>query len=257
MRELPEGQGSYGCIVSYEKYKCPEEPINPLEPMISKIMTSHGAFNTEMYIAEMLKPIDPEQQYLIYAKNGCMINRPDEDKDILPCEGDLFNPLARQIYVITMKLAGISVEGFVERLANNKIPLLTTIRLINDILHGLSLLHRAGITHGDISPKNITIASIPNSNDMKRAYIIDFGLSFDEDDGSNYDTMFEDIDNAFEVFRILFYNTEATDEERHYYKRYFETPKNITSLPTLEQIKTMFEPPRILGESSVKRTLFD
>jgi len=257
MRELPEGQGSYGCIVSYEKYKCPEDPINPSEPMISKIMTSQGAFNVEMYIADLLKPIDPEQHYLIYAKNGCVIKRPDEDKDVLPCEGDYFHPLARQIYVITMKSAGISVEGFVDGLGDNKIPLPTTLRLINDILHGLSLLHRNGITHGDISPKNITIASIPISNVMKRAYIIDFGLSFDEDYDSTSATMFEDIENAFEVFRILLYKTEATDEERYYYKHYFETPKNITSLPPLDEIKTMFEPPRILGDTPVKRTLFD
>jgi serine/threonine protein kinase len=253
MRELPEGQGSYGCIVSYEKYKCLGDSDHPRNPMISKIMTDLEAFETELYMAEILKKLDPHQHNLIYAKNGCQI----PNSEMLPCKGDYFDPFAKEIYVITMKSGGISIESFVDDLVNRKVKihLPTTLHVINDILHGLSLLHQNGITHGDISPKNVTIASIPDSNDMKRAYIIDFGLSYDKTDGSTHITMNKDIENAFEIFRILFYNTKTTDDERHYYKRYFETPKNITSLPTLEQIKTMFDPP-VNRDTSVARALF-
>jgi serine/threonine protein kinase len=257
MRELPEGQGTYGCIVDYQTYKCSGDPDMPSEPMISKVMTDEDAFYNEMNVAELLKPIDPEQIYLIYAKSGCEI---DKAAFSIDCEGDYFDRLANKIYVITMKSGGISLEGFINNLKGTKIQLDVTLRLVNDILKGLHILHQGGISHRDISPKNITIADIPGSAVLKRAYIIDFGLS----EESNYMRVEQDMENAFEIFRILLYNTEVNDEIRKYYRLYFEKPKFIDMLPSLDKIREEIDTQlnsrgRVVNlqeETAAKRNLF-
>lgn len=245
LKELGEHQGTFGCIVDYATYRCPNDPVAPNEPMISKIMTDKAEFDNEVRIAEMLKGIEPNQNYLIYAKSACAIPKTDAEN---VCEGEHFDENSKVLYVLTMKNGGRSLEDFLEH--TNEIPLSVSIRLINDILTGLSILHRAGIRHNDISPKNITVASIPDSQTMKRAYLIDFGKS-------NKDaSAFRDLENAFELFSHILYKTEDSDE-RYYYKEYVKKPKAISMLPTLEQIKDMVEPPRRIENSGVARSLFD
>jgi serine/threonine protein kinase len=72
-----------------------------------------------------------------------------------------------------------------------------SLQIVNDICHTLSVGHRENVLHRDLKPENIVL-----SKDAGRAIIVDYGLSFNEDDS--------ELTETDEAFRNRFLNLPET-----------------------------------------------
>ena len=87
-----------------------------------------------------------------------------------------------KFFIVFEYTDGETLESYVE--AKKALPYSETVKIASDICEGLQAIHKQGLVHRDINPKNVII--LPNGD----AVIIDFGIARLYDDDKTNDTQF-------------------------------------------------------------------
>ncbi|HWN70286.1 MAG TPA: bifunctional serine/threonine-protein kinase/formylglycine-generating enzyme family protein, partial [Haliangium sp.] len=78
-------------------------------------------------------------------------------------------------YIVMELLHGETLSARVRR--QGRLPLTTSIRLVQQIAGALGAAHTAGIVHRDLKPENIFIVRDPDVTGGERAKVLDFGIA--------------------------------------------------------------------------------
>jgi formylglycine-generating enzyme required for sulfatase activity/tRNA A-37 threonylcarbamoyl transferase component Bud32 len=78
-------------------------------------------------------------------------------------------------YIVMELLQGETLSARVRR--QGRLPLPTTIRLVQQVAGALGAAHAAGIVHRDLKPENIFIVRDPDVTGGERAKVLDFGIA--------------------------------------------------------------------------------
>lgn len=155
-------KGAYGCL-----YRPPIQcdmgsGVNPVDGEVTKLIRTDNAAE-ELALADILRPIDPDQKYFVYAGKSCTrtlrtMYRPlqAEINKCTPVKGQ------RTATLLIMPDAGTDLDTYSPKKYG------PTFLAARNLLEGLSKLHSIGYAHFDIKPGNIV------AGDTMR--FIDFGL---------------------------------------------------------------------------------
>jgi serine/threonine protein kinase len=78
-------------------------------------------------------------------------------------------------YIVMELLHGETLSARVRR--QGRVPLTTSIRLVQQIAGALGAAHTAGIVHRDLKPENVFIVRDPDVTGGERAKVLDFGIA--------------------------------------------------------------------------------
>jgi formylglycine-generating enzyme required for sulfatase activity/tRNA A-37 threonylcarbamoyl transferase component Bud32 len=78
-------------------------------------------------------------------------------------------------YIVMELLHGETLSARVRR--QGRVPLTTSIRLVQQIAGALGAAHAAGIVHRDLKPENVFIVRDPDVTGGERAKVLDFGIA--------------------------------------------------------------------------------
>lgn len=233
------GQGFFGCVYK-PGFECQDPSINARHQNdVMKVLDSSNPVDAlEQEIIDILKDIDPFQQYFIYTSESCKLNTVKFNKSD-NCKQDYIEPIGYFMKNGGMSLSDIIGDGTNER--NNKYFIDNMIYWIYDILLAIQQLQTRNIVHADIKWDNIVIDPETNT-----ARLIDFGMSYKFADvhRSFYSKMFSvnppflNIDNE-ETYNIV-KNEDISHQDK--FKHYeAKAEKSYENLLGQDYLKTLYK----------------
>ncbi|HVU01148.1 MAG TPA: serine/threonine-protein kinase [Polyangiaceae bacterium] len=118
--------------------------------------------------ADLARDADLGTRFIREARAAAAVNHPNvvqiTDFGTLP---------SGQPYFVMELLAGMSLSALVRR--GGPLPAGRAVRLLLQMVDGLSAAHQAGVVHRDLKPDNIVVC--PGPNDQETVKVLDFGLA--------------------------------------------------------------------------------
>lgn len=158
-------QGSYGCLYRPSLTCALNSGVVQEDNEVSKLMTDKYAAR-ELAEVDKLRPIDPDQKYLVYSGKSCNITVNSANPAIDKCDAVRGHIRAK---LLIMPDGGIDLDDFKPSTKEYG----ATFLGMRNLLEGLQKIHDGGYAHFDIKPGNIVARM---DGDVCNVRFVDFGL---------------------------------------------------------------------------------
>ena len=149
------GQGTYGCGFA-PALRCTGETVRKFG-LFTKLVLEDEADKEEAKLA-IIQPVDPDMKYILYPVKICRVNKDvlgknNPENDVESCSLATFPDELDEARALQYIDGGIDLEKFVVE----AYKVLPAFQSLTNLFKGLSVLHKAGVSHNDIKPANIVI----------------------------------------------------------------------------------------------------
>lgn len=203
------GQGTYGCV-----YRKPLQCKNPAmnkkygSPDYLMKVSDVKALAEEMKISEMMKKIDPFQEYFLYLlPEGCDIKT--SYASLRPkCKIEVLEEIredSKNVKGYFLKYGGVALKDYLAT-HRDSITIDTVWNWLNKLVKGLVLLKLLGLVHQDLKTDNLVV------NAEGDIFFIDFGLTYKA--SATEDNSVGVFYQILPMFYSLFYADKAERKEK-------------------------------------------
>jgi serine/threonine protein kinase len=161
--------GTAGCIIR-PPLLCKGE-LNRRIGKISKLMEDYEA-ESEFELCKIIRDLDEEQQYYIWAEHICLPDISAEPDDSFK---NVITDIIKKKYKMPNLLIFNDGGGDLWNIEVHHIDLVKFFESLENLFHGLELLHNNNFLHFDIKPANMVCKRLLNGTFHCR--FIDFGLA--------------------------------------------------------------------------------
>jgi len=164
-------QGAYGCTFR-PSLPCKGESGVRRPDTISKLMRDSDAIS-EYKQKTFLEPIDPNQDYLLYPNDMCVVDSKavKPENSVYKCTAPVIQSKPNEkLQVLFFKDGGQNLMS----IDVNQRDYTAFFKSLITIFKGLTLLHESNLVHLDIKPHNLV--SMRNTDGTFSTRIIDFGM---------------------------------------------------------------------------------
>jgi serine/threonine protein kinase len=168
------GEGTYGCTFS-PAIPCQVESVmddlsrpRKINKKLTKVYSTQSDLQSEWKYAKILKQVDPKQEYFIYPRERCEIQRKIIEKQPNANQCNLIKQSPKSSFpALQMMYGGMTFEQYVR---TKQPTVLDFLRIARHILKGIRKLHQFGWLHQDLKLDNILV------NDQGIPHMIDYSL---------------------------------------------------------------------------------